>query len=138
MRLAPVLLAAALALLPACDDATTEPDATTVILTTARTSYAPGEAVVVTLRNDGTSDATYNACRHALERRAGTTGWTVVTEWPAPGAACTDDLQELRPGESTTLTVTLPGTLLVGEHRLRFPNVGNRATNPFAIVDGPG
>lgn len=138
MRLAPILFAATLALLPACDDAATEPDATTITITTARMSYAPGEALVVTLRNDGTSPVAHSFCPQVLERRAGATGWTTVASYPPPGAGCTMELQTLAPGATVTVRLTLPGTLVVGEHRVRFPGVGDRSTNPFAIVDAPG
>lgn len=75
---------------------------------------APGETMVLTLRNGFPERVGYNLCTSALEReRAG--GWEAVPS----DRACTMELRTLGPGEQATYQLELDDDLDAGEYRYR-------------------
>jgi hypothetical protein len=91
-----------------------------VTLTTDRQSYAPGEAVQLTLRN-GPEESEMgealgvNLCNSHLERRYDDGSWVRYPQ--QSGAICEDILQVLWPGQSVSEAILLPSDMAPGEYR---------------------
>lgn len=87
-----------------------------LVLTTERTSYAPGQAVLLTLRNETGGALGHNLCASVLERN-------VAGEWRSvertAGDPCAMALAILAAGDTATYTHTLPGNLANGVYRFR-------------------
>jgi len=75
-------------------------------------SYAPGEAVLLTLRNLYDQPIGYNLCTSELQRSVNDT-WERVAE----DRMCTMQLNVLDPGKVDTFSVTLPESLAAGTYR---------------------
>jgi hypothetical protein len=107
----------------ACTPGTAIPDMDTarlaadgLVLQTDRSSYAAGEPVQLTLRNETGGPLGVNLCLSTLEQRRG-------GEWgEAPrqfDEVCTALLQLLEPGQSASHTFTVAAGFPTGEYRLR-------------------
>lgn len=83
-----------------------------VRLATDRSSYAPGNDVLLRLTNGTDQAVGYNLCTAALEREADA-GWLPAGE----AEVCTMELRGLDPGASTTYTKHLPADLPEGRYR---------------------
>ena len=111
-------------------------------ITTDHASYAPTYVVSVDIANVSGSDATYNLCPVAIQRRAGD-AWQTVVRYPANGS-CTAEARLLRAGESIDTRVGVPYDLPDGTYRIVFPWLGDatlpddaRATPSFVVVKPP-
>jgi hypothetical protein len=91
-----------------------------VMLTTDRQSYAPGDAVLLTLRNGPEAHEVgeplgVNLCTSHLERRDDDGSWTSHPQ--DTGAVCPDILHVLWPGQSLSESILLSPDLAPGEYR---------------------
>lgn len=134
-----------LAVLTGCDAEPTGPGAQLVqispdglVLTTDQASYAPGAAVVLTLRNETGGTLGHNLCASVLERWSGL-AW--VETQRAPGDPCPIALALLDADGTATYTHTLPGNLTSGEYRFRTElekvptgERGWHASNTFTVA----
>ncbi len=105
-------------------------------LKTERQQYVAGDTATVLVRNSGPQSVTYNACQHVVERRQGSSAWESVVAFPPPGGACVDVGYTLPAGATISLRIALPATTATGEYRVRFPGLGDRATNAFDVAAG--
>lgn len=111
-------------------------------ITTDHTGYAPSYVVGVEITNVSRSDATYNLCPVAIQRRA-SGAWQTVVRYPVSGG-CMAEGQLLRAGESILTRVGVPYDLPDGTYRIVFPWLGDstlpddaRATPSFAVSKQP-
>jgi hypothetical protein len=95
--------------------------------------YAPGAEAVITIRNRSSHVVQDNLCFHDLDRRMGMS-WPTVVAYPPAGEACTDEIEGLVAGGSTTATVAIPADLPAGTYRIHFPELdGGASTPPFEV-----
>lgn len=111
-------------------------------ITTDHTSYPQSYVVTVDIANVSASDATYNLCPVAIQRRT-SDAWQTVVRYPV-GGACTAEARLLRAGESIETRVGVPYDLPDGTYRIVFPWLGEptlpddaRATPSFGVVKPP-
>ena len=108
-------------------------------ITTDHASNAPSYVVRVDITNVSGSDATYNLCPVAIQRRV-SNAWQTVVSYPANGV-CLAYAVVLRAGASVETSVGVPYDLSDGTYRIVFPWLGEpqlpddaRATPPFAVA----
>jgi hypothetical protein len=87
-----------------------------LVLTTNQETYAAGDPVVLTLRNETGGVLGHNLCMSVLERASGSQ-WVSLER--VPGDPCPGALELLDPGASASFTHTLPLNLSPGEYRFR-------------------
>ena len=111
-------------------------------ITTDHASYAPSYVVSVDIMNVSRSDATYNLCPKAIQRRV-SDAWQTVVTYPASGF-CTAEAHLLRAGETVEAHVGVPYDLPDGTYRIVFPWLGEptlpadaRATPSFVVSKLP-
>jgi hypothetical protein len=106
-----------------------------VTLTTDRSTYAPADTVMVTLKNEGDQNIGFSLCEGTLDLRV-SVSWEEVQHFPAPPAGCTMSLQILSPGQSARGIAVIPASAAAGHYRLTFfgtpPEA--RTTNEFAVA----
>lgn len=111
-------------------------------ITTDHASYAPSYVVGITVVNVSRSDATYNFCPRAIQRRVAD-AWQTASSYPVSGG-CTAQAFVLHAGESTDVRVGLPYDLADGTYRIVLPWLGDptlpedgRATPSFTVSRPP-
>ena len=108
-------------------------------ITTDHASYAPSYVVTVDIANVSRSEATYNLCPVAIQRRV-SGAWQTVVSYPV-GGFCTAEARLLQAGASIETHVGVPYDLPDGTYRIVFPWLGEstlpddaRATPSFVVA----
>ena len=88
-------------------------------ISTDQAQYAPGDNVMVTIRNASENDVTYSVCPLHLER-LDDGQWSVTSRWPSTGSICAAMAATLVAGSAITTPVTVPSGTLTGTYRVIF------------------
>ena len=103
-------------------DATSAPAGSTtssrsagVTVVADKATYPRNAAVNLRLTNNTADTLGFNRCSsRTVERQSGQT-WAAI---PEPGRMCTMELQLLKPGETQTITVSVPANVEAGTYRI--------------------
>jgi hypothetical protein len=106
------LLPLAIALFCACSPARSGGGGSGVVLGVSPDAVAPGDTVVLTVRNDSPAAVGYNLCTSGLERQAGG-AWEAVPS----DRVCTMELRTLATGQEASYRLALPAAVAPGEYR---------------------
>jgi hypothetical protein len=114
----------------ACSTTTDVSEPPVVAIVTDRSSYAPGDSVVVQVTNLTLAAVRYNLCPGDLQRWSGSR-WDTAVSWTE--GVCRDNLNSLAAGSTVTIKRPLATTRESGVYRYLFYSVLDAEENLLPV-----